>query len=67
MAEAGFYYCGLSKDEDTVACFLCEKQLDGWEATDDPWSEHKKHAPQCDFAKLGIPEREITVSIYSVD
>lgn len=62
MAEAGFYWCGTTREEDTAACFLCGKVLDGWESTDDPWSEHKKHAPQCAFVKLGRPQKQLTVN-----
>lgn len=62
MAEAGFYWCGnMDKDRDTVCCFLCGKLLDGWESTDDPWSEHRQHAPQCHFVKLGRPEKDLTI------
>lgn len=66
MAEAGFYWCGTALESDTASCFLCGKVLDGWESTDDPWSEHKKHSPQCAFVKLGRKEDELTVSyIYT--
>nr|CAD7462278.1 unnamed protein product [Timema tahoe] len=36
MAEAGFYACGSTEDPDEARCFVCMKQLDGWEETDDP-------------------------------
>lgn len=62
MAEAGFYWCGTEQENDAAACFLCGKVLDGWESTDNPWSEHKKHSPQCAFVKLGRAEDELTVS-----
>lgn len=62
MAEAGFYWCGNVQDKDTVCCFLCGKILDGWEPTDDPWQEHRQHAPQCQFAKLGRAEKDLTIS-----
>lgn len=65
MAEAGFYWCGTAQESDTAACFLCGKVLDGWESTDDPWSEHRKHSPQCAFVKLGHKEDEITVSLIN--
>lgn len=66
MAEAGFYWKGTKTDNDVAACFLCEKVLDGWEATDDPWVEHRTHAPQCDFVKCGRPESDLTViSIFN--
>lgn len=61
MAEAGFFWKGTATEPDTAACFLCGKVLDGWEESDDPWMEHKKHAPQCVFAKKGKPEDEYTV------
>lgn len=62
MAEAGFYWCGTMQENDAACCFLCGKVLDGWESTDNPWSEHKKHSPQCAFVKLGRPEDDIAVS-----
>ncbi|XP_063701696.1 baculoviral IAP repeat-containing protein 5 [Culicoides brevitarsis] len=61
MAEAGFYWCGTDTDIDSAACFLCNKHLDGWEIDDDPWSEHFKHAPQCQFAKTQKAEKDLTV------
>jgi baculoviral IAP repeat-containing protein 5 len=66
MAEAGFYWCGDERDNDTTACFICGKILDGWEETDDPWSEHRKHAPQCAFLKYGKAQQDLTV-IISMD
>lgn len=62
MAEAGFFWCGTMQENDAAACFLCGKVLDGWESTDNPWSEHKKHSPQCAFVKLGRAENDLTVS-----
>ena len=35
-----------------MACYLCNKNLDGWEATDDAWQEHTKHAAQCPLVRL---------------
>lgn len=64
MAEAGFYWCGNERENDTASCFICGKVLDGWEETDDPWAEHQKHAPQCAFVKLGRPENDITLAEY---
>ncbi|XP_014217510.1 baculoviral IAP repeat-containing protein 5 [Copidosoma floridanum] len=52
MAAAGFYCIGGKDEPDLVECFLCCKQLDGWESTDDPWEEHKKHQPNCQFIQL---------------
>lgn len=67
MAEAGFYWCGTMQENDAAACFLCGKVLDGWESTDNPWSEHKKHSPQCAFVKFGRPEDDLTVSNRCLD
>ncbi|KAI5652163.1 inhibitor of apoptosis domain-containing protein [Phthorimaea operculella] len=63
MAEAGFYSVATGdEDADAAKCFLCGKELDGWEATDDPWAEHKSHAAQCAFVQLGKKEDELLLS-----
>ncbi|XP_065207925.1 baculoviral IAP repeat-containing protein 5.2-A-like [Planococcus citri] len=63
MAKAGFYM--ISDDEpDTVKCFVCMKQLDGWEKEDDPFIEHKKHASYCPFVKFGKEEKDLTLLEY---
>ncbi|XP_045621635.2 baculoviral IAP repeat-containing protein 5 [Procambarus clarkii] len=59
MAAAGFYFTGSKKEPDLAKCFVCHKELDGWEEQDDPWEEHKKHAPYCRFTKLDKPESEM--------
>ncbi|XP_067634439.1 baculoviral IAP repeat-containing protein 5.2 [Eurosta solidaginis] len=64
MAEAGFYWSGNEREPDTVTCYVCNKTLDGWEPTDDPWKEHAKHAPQCNFVKYGRKETELTVQEF---
>ncbi|XP_018369495.1 PREDICTED: baculoviral IAP repeat-containing protein 5 [Trachymyrmex cornetzi] len=62
MAAAGFYVVGDSNEPDLVECFICSKQLDGWESDDDPWSEHEKHQSSCPFVKLNKQdEKEWTV------
>lgn len=38
MAAAGFYVIGNIDEPDLVECFICSKQLNGWEPNDDPWS-----------------------------
>ncbi|XP_055683232.1 baculoviral IAP repeat-containing protein 5-like [Lutzomyia longipalpis] len=60
MAEAGFYCIG----GDEAACFVCGKELDGWEEEDNPWVEHKKHAPQCQFVKINKKEDNLTVKEF---
>jgi Inhibitor of Apoptosis domain len=37
MAAAGFFHCPTDQEPDLVRCFVCHKELDGWEPTDDPW------------------------------
>lgn len=44
LAEAGFYYSPSVDDTDNVECFLCGKQLGGWEEDDDP---HRLHWEKC--------------------
>lgn len=67
MAEAGFYSVATGDaDADTAKCFLCGKELDGWEATDDPWAEHKSHAPQCAFVQLGKKQDDLRVRTFSI-
>ena len=63
MAEAGFYHIALNNDySDCVRCFVCFKELEGWEDGDDPWEEHRKR--KCIFAEIGKPEKELTVQQY---
>lgn len=65
MAEAGFYSVATGVDDaDAAKCFLCGKELDGWEADDDPWAEHKSHAMKCAFVQLGKREDDLLVGIY---
>lgn len=61
MAEAGFYLIATDEESDAAQCFICCKQLDGWEPTDDPWEEHRNHSSSCPFVELGKPEEQLTV------
>ncbi len=36
LAETGFYYTGSESAPDATQCFMCGKDLDGWEKNDDP-------------------------------
>lgn len=49
LAEAGFFYCGLS---DHVRCFHCGNGLRNWEADDSPWKEHARWYPDCNYILL---------------
>nr|UYX49715.1 alk-exo [Darna trima granulovirus] len=46
MAEAGFYYTGLS---DKVMCFHCNGGLDEWYPEDDPWKQHAYFFKRCQY------------------
>ncbi|XP_006887370.1 PREDICTED: baculoviral IAP repeat-containing protein 2 [Elephantulus edwardii] len=46
LASAGFYYVGRNDD---VKCFCCDGGLRCWESGDDPWLEHAKWFPRCEF------------------
>ena len=49
MANAGFFYCGLS---DHVRCFHCGSGLRNWEFEDNPWDEHARWYPDCNYVVL---------------
>ncbi len=49
MAEAGFFYCGLS---DHVRCFHCGNGLRNWTDEDNPWEEHARWYPDCNYVFL---------------
>ncbi|XP_054448227.1 baculoviral IAP repeat-containing protein 3 [Pteronotus mesoamericanus] len=46
LASAGFYYMGYNDD---VKCFCCDGGLRCWEPGDDPWVEHAKWFPSCEY------------------
>ncbi|XP_066227464.1 baculoviral IAP repeat-containing protein 3 [Saccopteryx leptura] len=46
LASAGFYYMGYNDD---VKCFCCDGGLRCWEPGDDPWVEHAKWFPRCEY------------------
>uniref|UniRef100_A0A8C2XL77 RING-type E3 ubiquitin transferase n=1 Tax=Cyclopterus lumpus TaxID=8103 RepID=A0A8C2XL77_CYCLU len=46
LARAGFFYTGHG---DNVKCFHCDGGLRNWEPGDDPWQEHAKWFPRCEF------------------
>ncbi|XP_021028204.1 baculoviral IAP repeat-containing protein 2 [Mus caroli] len=46
LASAGFYYVDRNDD---VKCFCCDGGLRCWEPGDDPWIEHAKWFPRCEF------------------
>lgn len=46
FAKAGFYSIGY---KDYVKCFKCNGGLCKWQQNDDPWVEHAKYYPLCEF------------------
>ncbi|KAG9311657.1 hypothetical protein JVU11DRAFT_7892 [Chiua virens] len=59
LAEAGFYFNPSWDDRDSVACFLCGKELSEWDATDDPFEIHyTKCRSSCAWAavRCGLAE-----------
>ncbi|KAG7248960.1 hypothetical protein CRUP_006594 [Coryphaenoides rupestris] len=46
LSRAGFFYTGHG---DNVKCYFCDGGLRNWEPGDDPWQEHAKWFPRCDF------------------
>ncbi|XP_033739525.1 baculoviral IAP repeat-containing protein 2-like [Pecten maximus] len=45
-AAAGFFYAGVGN---TVRCHYCDRSLRDWEPADDPWVEHARWFPFCNF------------------
>jgi len=46
MVEAGLYYIGV---RDKVKCWYCNGGLQNWNRTDNPWIEHTRWFPTCEF------------------
>ncbi|KAH0545792.1 baculoviral IAP repeat-containing protein 5 [Cotesia glomerata] len=56
MAAAGFFATGGKAEPDSVECFMCNKPMDGWEETDNPWEEHIRHQKDCKYILLNKPD-----------
>ncbi|CAH8540820.1 unnamed protein product [Schistosoma turkestanicum] len=50
LAMSGFYRPNPNYPTVTQ-CFVCMKELEGWEPDDDPDKEHKIHSSKCPFLK----------------
>nr|XP_005482646.1 baculoviral IAP repeat-containing protein 2 [Zonotrichia albicollis] len=61
LADAGFYYVGRNDD---VKCFCCDGGLRCWESGDDPWIEHAKWFPRCEYL-LRVKGREFVDQIQA--
>ncbi|KAI0814006.1 hypothetical protein GGR55DRAFT_490837 [Xylaria sp. FL0064] len=50
FARAGFYFAPSPHFPDNTICFLCCKNVDGWEEDDNPFEEHLRLSPHCGWA-----------------
>eukprot|EP00057_Strongylocentrotus_purpuratus_P003562 XP_003726898.1 PREDICTED: baculoviral IAP repeat-containing protein 7-A [Strongylocentrotus purpuratus] len=48
LANAGFYYTG---PRDRARCFYCNGGIENWKGGDEPWSEHARCFPTCEWLK----------------
>lgn len=62
MAQAGFYHQPNSSGDDRAMCFTCTVCLVCWEKTDEPWSEHERHSPNCPFV-MGEYTQNVPLSV----
>ncbi|XP_003470303.1 baculoviral IAP repeat-containing protein 1-like [Cavia porcellus] len=62
LAASGFVFTG---HRDTVQCFSCGGCLGNWEEGDDPWQEHAKWFPKCEFLQSKKSSEEIAQYIQS--
>ncbi|XP_014440055.1 baculoviral IAP repeat-containing protein 1 [Tupaia chinensis] len=62
LSAAGFIFTGK---RDTVQCFSCGGCLGNWEEGDDPWKEHAKWFPRCEFLQSKKSSEEIAQYVQS--
>ncbi|KAI0216723.1 Baculoviral IAP repeat-containing protein 7, partial [Lamellibrachia satsuma] len=41
----------LAGIEDSVKCFSCNGTVRNWERGDDPWTEHARWFPRCNYMR----------------
>lgn len=56
LAQAGFYHQPTHPGDDRTICFVCDLCLVAWEQHDQPWSEHERHSPICQFVRGEITD-----------
>ncbi|XP_060599867.1 putative inhibitor of apoptosis [Ruditapes philippinarum] len=49
LSQAGFYFTGMG---DCVRCFFCGGGMKNWQGEDNPWVEHARWFPDCEYVKL---------------
>ncbi|KAM4868772.1 baculoviral IAP repeat-containing protein 1 [Urocitellus parryii] len=62
LSAAGFIFTG---ERDTVQCFSCDGCLGDWEEGDNPWKEHAKWFPKCEYLQSKKSSDEIAQYIES--
>ncbi|XP_053396941.1 uncharacterized protein LOC123551492 isoform X2 [Mercenaria mercenaria] len=48
LVDAGLFYTGFN---DLCRCFTCDGGLQRWDADDDPWIEHARWFPHCNYVR----------------
>ena len=61
MSQAGLYYLG---ERDRVKCWYCNGGLQNWARFDNPWFEHAKWFPTCEYL-LQKKEPEFVVNVFN--
>ena len=51
IIDAGFKYAPTATAPDSVICHTCTWSLWLWEKSDDPYEEHLKNSPECEWLK----------------
>ncbi|XP_064478351.1 E3 ubiquitin-protein ligase XIAP-like [Ornithodoros turicata] len=62
LADAGLFYTGES---DTTLCFYCGLRLIHWEPFGDPYTEHHRWSPRCDYIR-SVVDHERTPDIVGL-
>ena len=65
LSAAGWYFNPDKKHRDACQCFLCGKQLDGWEPADEAFAEHVSHSSSCPLTRLHEFEARKDTFTYS--
>ena len=63
IAEAGFFYTG---DVDATICFFCGGGVFQWKASDNPWVDHARYFPHCQFVLLTRGEEFICNALLKI-
>ncbi|XP_064478350.1 baculoviral IAP repeat-containing protein 2-like [Ornithodoros turicata] len=63
LADAGLFY--TNKNDETV-CFYCGGTLSHWESFDDPYKEHARWHPSCDYIHTVMQRRDSDSGFFSM-